>query len=210
MKTNWFTHLLDRSQTTSYLDSKLFFNIYEPKISIYDMILHYGSDRSIYNHFIVWPSRPWPSTYLNKCFNCTSTPQGEQLCQIILKSMHKCTCYGQDKLNLWPIYHLNFKCELDLHGTWTNVSNGTSTHQRGQLCQIIAKSMHKCSSYALDKYRWTHNAQCKQNAHTPTEVVTTMSGSLQVGSTKMLVHLLSNFFFASSHWSVHTLTDCLP
>ena len=70
----------------------------------------------------------------------------EQLCQIILKSMHKCRCYGLDKLNLWPFYHLAFKCDLDFQSTWTNVSNGTSTPQREQLCQIILKPMHKCSS----------------------------------------------------------------
>ena len=29
-----------------------------------------------------------------------SSPQGQQLCKIILKSMHKCTCYGPDKLNI--------------------------------------------------------------------------------------------------------------
>ena len=29
-----------------------------------------------------------------------SPPQGQQLCKIILKSMHKCTCYGPDKLNI--------------------------------------------------------------------------------------------------------------
>ena len=31
--------------------------------------------------------------------------------------------YGPDKLNLWPFYHLTFKCDLDLRYTWTNVSN---------------------------------------------------------------------------------------
>ena len=31
---------------------------------------------------------------------CTSPPQGQQLCQIALKSMHKCTSYGTDKLNI--------------------------------------------------------------------------------------------------------------
>ena len=29
-----------------------------------------------------------------------SPPQGCQLCKIILKSMHKCTCYGPDELNI--------------------------------------------------------------------------------------------------------------
>ena len=89
----------------------------------------------------VWP---WPSTYLNKCFKWHFSPQGEQLSKIILKSMHKCRSYGPDKLNLWPFYHLTFKCDLDLHPTWTNVSNE-------QLCQIILKSMYKGRSYTLNK-----------------------------------------------------------
>ena len=83
--------------------------------------------------------------------NGTFTPQGEQLCQIILKSMHKCRSYSPDKLNLLPFYHLTFKCDLDLQHTWTNVSNGTATPQGEQLCQIILKSMHKCRSYGWEK-----------------------------------------------------------
>ena len=42
----------------------------------------------------------WPSTYPNKCLNGTFTPQGEKLFQIILKFMHKCRSYGNDKLYL--------------------------------------------------------------------------------------------------------------
>ena len=82
--------------------------------------------------------------------NGTSTPHGEQLCQIILKSMYKGRSYGQDKLNLWPLYHLTVKCELDLQPNWTNVSNSTSTPQGEQLCQTILKFMHKCRSYRPD------------------------------------------------------------
>ena len=66
----------------------------------------------------------------------TSSLQGEQLCQIILKSMHKCISYGLDKLNLCPFYHLTFKCDLDLQPTQTNVSNGTTTPQE-HMCKII-------------------------------------------------------------------------
>ena len=83
--------------------------------------------------------------------NGTSTPQGEQLCQIILNSTHKCTSDGPCKLSLWPFYHLTFKCDLDLQPTWTNVQSGTSTPQGQQLCQIILKSMHKCRSNGQDK-----------------------------------------------------------
>ena len=66
-------------------------------------------------------------------------------------TVHKCTRYGPDELNLRPFYHLTLKCDLDLQPTWTNVSNGTFPSRRQQLCKIILKSMHKCSSYGQDK-----------------------------------------------------------
>ena len=34
--------------------------------------------------------------------NGTFPPRGQQLCKIILKSMHKCTSYGPDKRIIWP------------------------------------------------------------------------------------------------------------
>ena len=83
--------------------------------------------------------------------NGTSTLQQEQMCQIILKSMHKCRSYGPDKLNLGPFSHWTFKGDLDLQPTQTNVSNGTTTPQGEHLCKIILKSMHKCRSYGPDK-----------------------------------------------------------
>ena len=106
----------------------------------------------------------WPFYYLTfRCYmtsnnspiwtnvsNGTTTPQ-EQLCQIILKTMHKCRTYGLDKLNLCPFYHLTFKCDLELQPTWTNISNGTSTPQGQKLCQFILKSMHNYRSHGLDK-----------------------------------------------------------
>ena len=94
--------------------------------------------------------------------NSTATPQGKQLCYIIFKSIYKCTSYGPNKLNLWPFYHLTFKCDLDLQHTWTNVSNGTSTCQGEKLCQVTLKSIHKCRSYGPDKSRRVHNA-CTPN-----------------------------------------------
>ena len=53
--------------------------------------------------------------------------------------------FGPDKLSLWPFYHLTFKYDLDLLPTWTNVSNSTSISQGHQLCQIILRSLHKCT-----------------------------------------------------------------
>ena len=32
-------------------------------------------------------------------------------------TMHKCTSYVPDKLNLGPFYHLAFKCDIDLQPT---------------------------------------------------------------------------------------------
>ena len=72
--------------------------------------------------------------------------------KFFMKSMHKCKSYGQHKLNSWPFYHLTFKCDLDLKPSWKNVSNGISTHQGEQLCQIILKSMHRCESYGPENF----------------------------------------------------------
>ena len=55
------------------------------------------------DHFIVWPS----SVILTFNLPDWTNVSNEQLCQIILKSMHKCRSYGPDKLNfdhyiIWP------------------------------------------------------------------------------------------------------------
>ena len=83
--------------------------------------------------------------------NGTSPPWGQQLCKIILKSMHKCTSYGPDKLNIWPAWPLFDPCDLDLQPTWKNVPNHISPPWGQQLCKIILKSMDKCTSYGPDK-----------------------------------------------------------
>ena len=44
--------------------------------------------------------------------NGTTTPQGDHLCKIILKSMHRYRSYGPDKL-----INVTFKCDLDLQPT---------------------------------------------------------------------------------------------
>ena len=83
--------------------------------------------------------------------NGTATLQGEQLCQIILKSIYKCRSYGPDKLNFLPFYHLTFKCDIDLLPISGNVSNGIATLQGEQVCQIILKFIYKCRSHGPDK-----------------------------------------------------------
>ena len=112
-----------------------------------------GRTSSIYDHFIIWPSSvtltfnlPEQMFQMNNCATLFWNPFINVEVMIM-------------KLSLWLFYHLTFKCDLDLQPTWTNVSYGTATPQGEQLSQIISKSMHKCCSYCLDKYRWTH-AQC--------------------------------------------------
>ena len=59
------------------------------------------------------------------------------------------------------------------------VSNGTSTCDGEQLCQIILKFIHNCRSYGPDKFGRT-------DAHNKL-VVITMSRSLQAGFTKIIL-----------------------
>ena len=57
--------------------------------------------------------------------NGTSPPQNNNCAKLFLKCMHKYTSSGPDKLNIWPFWPLFDPCDLDLHPTWKNVSNGT-------------------------------------------------------------------------------------
>ena len=71
--------------------------------------------------------------------NGTTTPQGEYMCKIILKSMHNCRSLAwrssvYDHFIIWT-----FKCDLDLKPTQTNVSNSTTTPQGDHLCKISLK-----------------------------------------------------------------------
>ena len=97
--------------------------------------------------------------------------------------MNKCTSYGPDKLNLWPFYHLTFKCDLDLQPTWTNVSNGTSPSRRQQLCKIL-KSMHKCTNYGPDKLNlwpfWPLFDPCDLDLNLPKKMFKWHSGGTTV------------------------------
>ena len=74
---------------------------------------------SVYDNFIIWPSS------VTLTFNLPE--QMFQMALLLLKDnncakwfwnpglfMHKCISYSPDKLNLWPFYHLTFKCDLYL------------------------------------------------------------------------------------------------
>ena len=54
------------------------------------------------------------------------------------------------------ILSFDLQADLDFQPIRINVSNGTTTPQEEQLCQIILKSMHKCRRYGPDKSIRTH------------------------------------------------------
>ena len=96
----------------------------------------------------------WPrsSTYVNKFLNGTSPSQRQQLCKIILKSMHKCTSYDPDKLNLRPFWPLFDPYDLDLQRTCKKMSQmALLLLEHNNCAKLFLKSMHKCTSYDPDK-----------------------------------------------------------
>ena len=111
----------------------------------------------------IWPLWLWPSTYLKNVSNGTSPPRGQQLCKIISKSMHKCTSYGRTSsiYDHFDIYLTPVTLTLNL---LKNVSNGTFRPQGQQLCQIVLKSMHYCTSYGPDK-----SGRTDARTHWPTD-----------------------------------------
>ena len=56
---------------------------------------------SIYDHFDLYLTPLTLNLNLPKnVSNGTSPPQGQNCAKVVLKSMHKCTRYGPDKLNI--------------------------------------------------------------------------------------------------------------
>ena len=65
----------------------------------------------------------------------------------------KTTIQQQQQLDHFDLYLTPVTLTFNLP---KNVSNGTSPPQGQQLCQIVLKSMHCCTSYGLDKSGRTH------------------------------------------------------
>ena len=130
---------------------------------------------SVYDHIIIYLQPTWTMVS-----NRISTPQGQQLCQITLKSMHKCTSYGLHKLNLWPFYHLTFKCDLDLQFYLNKCfkqhfySSRTTTAKLFWNFYVMARTK---------PHGWTHaqGTNAKRIHIHLTEIVRTTSRSQQVG-----------------------------
>ena len=111
-------------------------------------------------------------------------------CKIILKSMHKCIGYGPYKFNtcsIWPfdLYLTPATLTFNLSKI---VSNGSSPPQGQQLCQIVLKSMHYCTSYGPDKCGRTHG---RTHIHW-TKIVATMSRLPASGLDKKWKFVFSN------------------
>ena len=77
---------------------------------------------------------PWPAAYPNKCFTWHFYSSRKQLCQIILKSMHKCRRYGPDKINLY--HFIIWPSCVTLTFNLQNVSNSTSKLKGEKLCHL--------------------------------------------------------------------------
>ena len=110
----------------------------------------------------IWPPWPWPSTYVKKMFQLALFPLRDKNCaKIILKSMHKCTSYGSDNLN-FDLYLASVTLTVNLFKKMFQIAllllkdnNCAKLFLKPppgqQLCKIILKSMHYCTSYAPDK-----------------------------------------------------------
>ena len=79
-----------------------------------------SSSIHVYDHFDLYLTPVTLTFNLPKnVSNGTSPPQGQQLCQIVLKSMHYCTSYVPDKsgrLNKLSVdnHYSYFKCDLKI------------------------------------------------------------------------------------------------
>ena len=81
----------------------------------------------------------------------TPSHDGEQMCQMILKSHNEWHSYGQDKLIYGHFWPLNSKCDLDLGDIDVIISRDTPSNDGEQMCQMILKSDNERHSYGPDK-----------------------------------------------------------
>ena len=150
-----------------------------------------------------------PHTWINVS-NGTATPQGEQLCQIILKSMH--TTVGV-MAGTSAIY-VTFKCDIDLQPAY-NVSNSTSLPQGDNYAKLF---WNPCIN--VEVMAWTNPNWCMHprthlctHTHTPNKNCNShVSLYCKWARQKLYVddHLSTSYFFnliiwekmvPSMHWS---------
>ena len=78
-----------------------------------------------------------------------TSPGGQQLSKIILKSMHKLTSYAPDKLNIWAFWPLFDPCDLDFQPTrkMSQMALLLLEDIHNNCAKLFLKSMHKCTSH---------------------------------------------------------------
>ena len=113
----------------------------------------YGQDKLIYGHF--WPLNSKCDLDLGDIdviiSRDTPSNDGEQMCQMILKSDDERHSYGSDKLIYGHFWPLNSKCDLDLGDIDVIISRDTPSNDGEQMCQMILKSDNERHSYGPDK-----------------------------------------------------------
>ena len=126
----------------------------------------YGPDKIIYGHF--WPLNSKCDLDLGDIdvilSHDTPSNDGEQMCQMILKSHNERHSYGPDKLIYGHFWPLNSKCDLDLGDIDVILSHDTPSNDGEQMCQMILKSHNERHSYGPDKliygHFWPLNSKC--------------------------------------------------
>ena len=81
----------------------------------------------------------------------TPSIDGEQMCQMIFKSLNEQHGYGPDKLIYGHFRPLNSKCDLDLGDIDVILLSATPSNDNEQICQMILKSHNERQSYSPDK-----------------------------------------------------------
>ena len=86
----------------------------------------------------------------------TPSNDGEQMCQMISKSLDERHSYGPDKLIYGHFWPLTSKCDLDLGDIDVILSRNTLSNDGEQMCQMILKSLDEPHSYGPDKLIYGH------------------------------------------------------
>jgi len=113
----------------------------------------YGPDKLIYGHFLPLTSKCDLDLGDIDVLLSRDTPSndGEQMCQMILKSLNEQQSYGPDKLIYGHFWPLTSKCDLDLGDIDVILSRDTPSNHGEQMCQMILKSHNERHSYGPDK-----------------------------------------------------------
>ena len=77
--------------------------------------------------------------------------ENNKCAKLFLKSMHKCTSNGPDKLNIWLFWHLFDPVTLTFNLPEKMFQITLFLLERNNCAKLFLKSMRKCTSFAPDK-----------------------------------------------------------